>query len=518
MLLTDTRRRVAELALAGLALLVTAPGFGNQFVQDDLPLIFRNERVHTLSRPTGFFTTPYWHDPFPPALHRPLATATLALQWKAGGGAPVIYRLVSAALLAGAAIALFHLAALLLPIAAAAVVSALFVVHPVHVEAVALGVNQGELAVGLLLCWATGWYIRARRRGRLRPGDVGGILLLYVAAAWFKESGLILPGLLLAAELTVVEEPGDPRDRVALLRPVYLVLGLALALLVAARSLVLGDAVGTFTAPSMIGAGLGARAITMLGVVPHWGRLLFWPAELQADYGPNEIVGATGWGPAQWTGLAILVTGGLALLAARRRVPVLAFGLSWMAVALIPVSNVLVPTGITLAERTLFLASAGAALVAGAVFATVGRRRTGLPTPAMRAGGVALIAFLLGLGVWRSQSRIRVWHDQGALLHQTVADAPKSFGAHLSLVRFLEDSGSATSAASHYREATRLNPGQLTQDRTLGDLYRTSGLCRPAIRLYRRVLSVVPEDPETRRALGNCLQELADSALLRPRR
>jgi lipopolysaccharide biosynthesis regulator YciM len=111
-----------------------------------------------------------------------------------------------------------------------------------------------------------------------------------------------------------------------------------------------------------------------------------------------------------------------------------------------------------------------------------------------------------------------VWHDQGTLLHQTVADAPKSFAAHLSLVRFLEDSGSVTAAVSHYREAARLNPGQLTQDRALGDLYRTAGFCRPAVRLYQRILSVVPEDTGAQRSLGNCLRELADSALLRPRR
>ncbi|HSE52656.1 MAG TPA: hypothetical protein VLB00_10755, partial [Gemmatimonadales bacterium] len=272
MLLADRPRRprwVAELALAALALAVTAPGFGNRFVQDELPLILRNERVHTLASPVGLFTTPYWHAPFPPALYRPLATTALAVQWKAGGGSPMVYRWLSAALLAGAAIAFFHLGTLLLPWAAALGAAALFAVHPVHVEAVALGVNQGELAVALLLCWATAWYIRARRGGGLRARDAAGILVLYMTAALFKENALILPGLLLVAELTVLREPRGN------LRSFYLGCGLAFTLLIAARSLVLGgDTVGTFTAPSMIGAGPGGRALTMLGVVPHWARLL----------------------------------------------------------------------------------------------------------------------------------------------------------------------------------------------------------------------------------------------------
>jgi tetratricopeptide (TPR) repeat protein len=379
------------------------------------------------------------------------------------------------------------------------------------VEAVALGINQGELAVALLLCWATAWYIRARRRDRFGPRDAAGILLLYLAAALFKENALILPGLLLAAELTVIREPSRN------LRPFYLACGLVFALVLAARFLVLGgDTIGTFTAPSMIGAGPGGRALTMLGVVPHWARLLFWPAELQADYGPREIVAATGWGLPQWAGAAILVAAGAIFWAARRRAPALAFGLGWTAVALIPVSNVLVPTGIALAERTLFLASAGATISAGAVLGLVLQSGQRGPAPALRWAAFAAASVLLALGAWHSRSRIRVWHDQGTLLQHTVADAPTSIGAHLALVRFLEDSGSVADARRHYREATLLNPGQLAQDRGLGDQYLAAGLCQPAIRLYRRILSVVPDDP-ARESLQRCL-EPADSVSLHPKR
>ncbi len=522
MSLADRPRRprwVAPIALAALVLAVTAPGFGNRFVQDDLPLILKNERVHTLTRPAGLFTTPYWHDPFPPALYRPLATTGLALQWKAGNGTPAVYRWVSAVLLAGTAIALFQLAALILPLGAAAMVSCLFVVHPVHVEATALGVNQGELAVGLLLCWATAMYIRERNRGGLRSRAAAGIVLLYLAAGLFKESGLILPGLLLAAELTLLDYPPTFRARLAQLRPFYLVLGLAFALILAARTAVLrGDLVGTFTATSMTGSDLGGRALTMLGVVPQWTRLLFWPAQLQADYGPNEIVTATGWGLAQWAGLGVLAAGGFILLAARRRLPALAFGLCWMAVALIPVSNVLVPTGITLAERTLFLASAGAALAAGAILSLAWQTGRGKARGTVRWGAVALVLLLVTLGALRSRSRVRVWQDQKTLLHQTVVDAPKSYGAHLALVRFLEDSGSAAAAASHYRQAAMLKPDLVTQDHALADQYRAAGLCRSAVRLYRRGLSIVPDDARLRASLLGCLLELADSVSPRPRR
>jgi hypothetical protein len=507
-----SRRRwrwVAPLSLSALALGATAPGFGNGFVQDDLPLILRNETVHTLARPATWFTQPYWHDPFPPALYRPLATAGLALQWVAGGGSPAVYRWVSAALLVGAAVALFDIAALILPLAAAWALAALFVVHPVHVEATALGVNQGELMVGLLLCWATATYIRARRGGRLRPEKTAALVLLFVAAALFKENGLVLPGLLLAAELTVIADDRPLRVRFQELRPLYLLLALAAAVMLAARSAVLrGDVVGTFTADAMAGSGLGGRALTMLGVVSRWARLLLWPAHLQADYGPNEIVTATEWGIAQWAGAAILSAGAATLLLARRRLPSLAFALGWVAVALIPVSNVLVPTGVALAERTLFLATAGAALAIGAILSLA--RSGGAPgarNPG-RWGAAVVVIVLLSLGMLKSRSRDRVWHDQETLLRQTVLDAPRTYGAHLALARFLDDSGSAAGAELHYRQAAGENPALVDWERTVADGYRRAGLCRPAVRHYRLPLLIRPGDAALRAALVVCLLQL----------
>jgi len=490
---------MVPVALTALALAATAPGFGNQFVQDDLPLILKNETIHSLARPQKFFTTPYWHDPFPPALYRPLATTALAVQWTAGGGSPAVYRWVSTALLAGAAIALFELAALLLPLAAAAAVSGLFVVHPVHVEATALGVNQGELAVVLLLCWATAWYIRIRRKGDPVPAEAGGLVLLFAAAGLFKEHALVFPGILIAADLLLIRDPRPTRVRLARLRPLYLMLILVALAIVASRSAVLGgDLVGTFSADGLAGSGPIRRAITMTGVVPEWARLLFWPAHLQADYGPDELVSASGWGLMQWVGAGLLAVSLILLLACRRRLPVLAFGLCWIAVAIFPVSNVLVPTGIILAERTLVLASAGAMLGIGALVSVAWR------AGAQRWITATLVGILVVLGALRTRSRDLVWHDQGTLLRETVLDAPRSYAAHLALARFLEDSGSAGDAARAYRNAVAIRPSLVGRDRALADEYRRAGLCRPAVRLYRRALIIVPDDSAMRAALMAC--------------
>src|SRR4029078_2303538 len=118
------------------------------------------------------------------------------------------------------------------------------------------------------------------------------------------------------------------------------------------------------------GLGTPERALLMLQVVPMWLRLLVWPARLRADY-PAEAFAL----PPQLElraaiGLAIILLFALVARSARKWAPSVSFGIAWAAIALLPVSNI-VPTGVVLAERTLFLPSIGFVLAVGPVAAQV---------------------------------------------------------------------------------------------------------------------------------------------------
>ena len=78
----------------------------------------------------------------------------------------------------------------------AAGVASLFAVHPVHVEAVALGVNQNELLVGIIACAMTVLYIDHRREGAISLGDWALLSFMYVVATLLKENGFVVIGLL----------------------------------------------------------------------------------------------------------------------------------------------------------------------------------------------------------------------------------------------------------------------------------------------------------------------------------
>ncbi len=501
-------RWLAPLGLAFLAIGASISGIANQFAQDDFAIIWKNKAVHDLGHLLQFFAEPYWPKPFTPDLYRPLALISYALQWAGGGGGAITFRIVSYLLYAVTCIAMFRIARLTLPLAAAFAAAALFAVHPVHVEAVAMAVNQGELWVGLLSCIAVFRYVTARRAGGpLRIGTTLSIGALYLVACLFKENAVVLPGLLLAAELFLVPAADSPAIRVRQVRFLYFFLVMLAVEFLAVRTSVLGGSVrGTAIAEALAPQGVSGRLLTMLTVVPEWVRLLLWPRHLQGDYSPQEIPGQNVWIAADTLGLLLLVAAVIAAVAARKRAPAITFGLAWMAVALFPVHNVLIPTGIVLAERTLLLPSIGAMIALGGLGALLLERAE----PSSRIGLAMVTGILLILGVYRSTTRHPVWSDQFNYWYVTAnQDAPLSYRAHHALAEMYVLAKMDGRAEQEYRMSIALAPPYVsTVYLDYANRLRLRGFCYPAVELYRKSLAIAGNNQPVRASLVSCLLKM----------
>lgn len=490
-----------------LALAASISGITNQFAQDEFGIILKNDALHHLSHALRFFAEPYTPAPFPPELYRPMALVSYAVQWAAGGGGPMIFRIVSYLLYGATCLAMFRLARVALPLAVAVAVAALFAVHPVHVEAVALAVNQGELWVALLSCLAVHRYVEARRAGPLRLPTILGIGALYLVACLFKENAVILPGLLIAAELFLAPDEESRSARVRAVRPLYLVLLLVGLTFIAVRTTVLGgDVRGAAIAEALAPQSLIGRALTMLTVVPHWFRLLLWPAHLQGDYSPAELVARYTWVREDTLGALLIVGAIVAAVAARRRAPVISFGITWTAIALFPVHNVLVPTGIVLAERTLLLASVGSMISLGGMGELLLQRAE----PRARGALAAVAGLLLVLGVYRSATRHPVWSDMFNYWYVTATeDAPRSFRAHHALGEMYLLAGADGRAEQEFRLSIALAPPHVSDVYLVyANLLRRRGFCVPAVELYRKSLAANPAGDPVRASLVACLIEM----------
>jgi protein O-mannosyl-transferase len=503
-------------ALVALALASSVVGIGNGFAYDDRYIVLLDARVHSLTNWTRFFTESYWPKQWGPDGYRPLTLLAFGVQWAAAGGQPWVFHAVNVALYAATTLAVFALARTCLPLPAAWLAAALFAVHPVHVEAVANVVGQAELWVGLLLVGAAARYVRRRNDGRLSAADMAAIGAAYVLACLFKEHAIVFPALLALAELTVVQDARSVRQRIALMRPFALVLALLGVSYLGVRTLALSGEITGFH-PYIVFESLSLsstdRILTMFGIVPTWVRLLVWPARLSADYSPPGVAVADGLAAWQLPGFVLLCASlWLAFVLVRRR-PALTFGIAWVAIVLLPSSNFLVPSGILLAERTLFLPSVG--IVVALAGATAWGWRA-VPHAWVSRVGVAALALAIVAGAWRSHQRTRVWRDNATLFAQTVKDAPRSYRAHylLGATRLLE--GNTEAATTSYQRALQLFPYDALMTYNMAEQLQRDRQCAPAIALYEWTYRLRPDYGSGHLGFARCL--LAEGRLSDARR
>jgi len=197
---------------------------------------------------------------------------------------------------------------------------------------------------------------------------------------------------------------------------------------------------------------------------------MVWPIHLRADYSPREFVASTGLGRAELIGVAMSVVIIALICTMRRRSPVVSFGLSWFVIGLFPVSNVLVPTGILIAERTLFLPSVGFTLAMLALAAEV-RASVRWNAMIVRRLAIAVCAALVAAGIARSAERQRVWRNDGFLSIRTVQDSPNSFKAQRAYGNTLFWMDQPAMALEAYERAIALSPSDQSW-RTRNELAR----------------------------------------------
>jgi protein O-mannosyl-transferase len=423
-----------------------------------------------------------------------------------GGGRASVFHLANIALYAGTALAVFFLARTVLPLAAAMLAGALFAVHPVHVEAVAGVVGQSELLVALFVIPAVTIYVNGRNGSGLTLPRQIAIGVLFALACLSKEHGIVLPVLLLAAELIAVTDKAPVAKRFVQLRPFVLALtAIGLGYLAVHQYVSLGTSMGfhPYVAFSTNRVGSTGRIWTMFGFVPDWIRLFLWPARLQAEYGPPEYPVVRDFAPYQLPGMLIMAAAlALMVVAARRKSRAVAFGLAFAIIALLPTSNFIVAAGLLLAERTLFLPSAGVMLAVGASVPWIYKRIRPAPVRVAIAAGFVIVAVL---GLRRSHTRTQVWKDNDTLFAAGVIDAPNVYRSHYVLGAWHFQQKRKILGERYYLRALELYDRDPYVYLNLGLEYENFGMYRSAMPYMRRVLALDSTFVEARSALAIAL-------------
>jgi hypothetical protein len=451
----DRVRRAAAALAVTVAVLVYANAPTNGFALDDGGVIVRNPLVTSPATAWRAFVLPYWPASLGGGQYRPLGILSFALDWVVSGGNSAWFHVMNVAWHAAATLLFALLAAELLAPVAAGIAALLFAVHPVHVEAVSNVVGRLEPMASAFVLAA----LLLHRRTNAAASALFAIALLS------KESAIVFVALALAND--VLLERGwraALRER----RWLYAGYGAVALAYIATLFVVFHDQAFRTPARALAGMTAGERLVLVLRVVPHYVRLLIAPARLSGSYAPNVISPAPAMSVGAALGLAVLAAFAAVSVAVwRRRWPVMTFALLWVPIAIAPVSNVLFSSGVVLAERTLYVASAGLCLAAGAV-----AERYLVSRWTMVAAATASIVLAFGIRTWM---RTPVWRDDRTYVLSLLADHPESYEGHFAFGRALKGANALDQSDRELATARQLYPRDPAVYREAADVAERRG-------------------------------------------
>jgi len=402
--MTLTRRQVYA-TVAALAVLLYLGALSNGFALDDVSIIATNSLVHRWAELWQAFGQPYWPPSLGAAMYRPLPIASYALDWQTGSA--VWMHAVNLLWHAAASVVVAALLWRQTESAKAALLGgAVFAVHPLHVEAVANIVGRAELMAALFTVLSV---YAALEYDRLWL-SLGALILGLLS----KETAATVPALVAWGWMLGIHRPSRRRMLV------YGAGWVAVALVyVAVRWAILHPyARMEHLAAVFVEASPLAVRLTTVAAFTDVTRLLVFPLVLRVDYSPAERTLVTSPLDGRFLAgvLCFVVWAVLLVLAWRRGRRVEAFGLGWIAIAFLPVANLLFPTGVLVAERTLYLPSVGVAIAVGAW----------LKDAPARLYWMVLGAVVL-LGGLRTSLRVPIWRNSRTVTLSVLEDSPRSF-------------------------------------------------------------------------------------------
>ncbi|HLZ45708.1 MAG TPA: hypothetical protein VKQ05_08520 [Gemmatimonadales bacterium] len=432
----DSKDRRLYLAVIACALVPYIPALWNGFAMDDLYIIAWNPLVHGAEGMWRAFAGPYWPPDLGGQMYRPLPLASFALDWTITHGHPALFHAMNLVGHAGAAVIVAALAGRWADRKVAFAASLIFAVHPVHVEAVANVIGLGELLAAVGVCLSV--YMAVARQDVLWSGV---FLLLGLLS---KENAVVGPALIVWAWILQLTPRPDRRRIIAFAVSWIVLAGAYLAV----RGVVLHPYQRLHaTAPIFLGETALTGRLTAIAALADIARLLILPVTLRVDYSPAERTAVRSLlDPRFALGLFCLgVWVALLIMAWRRKRRVEAYGLGWIGIAFLPVSNLLFSSGVLLAERTLYLPSVGLALAAGAALARLPAQRFNV--------GLALIVLAGGI---RSAVRAPVWRDDLAVTESILSDSPASYRGPARAAAMFQSHRQPARALAMLRQATAI--------------------------------------------------------------
>ncbi len=474
--------------------------FSGDFLSDDVILVTKNYDIRSLRQIPTLFTRDYFGAGHNDKIYRPIIHLSLALNYYFGGLNTFGYHLFNFILHLLNGLLVYRLTLHYTESRDISLLNAVFfLVHPVRTEAVTWVSGRSELlsAFFFLMCWTM--FIELRR------GRYVATALLFLLALFSKESTAILPAVILMTEFYKSYKWNGIRRWLSETIAPYSIFLLPLVIYILARLAALGTLTVPNTSRFFKDMDVQTRLCTMATGFLHYFKLLVWPATLCFDYDFSVI-------PRQDTITAevaictIVILGILFLGVILVRIqPIISYSILFFFLTIFIASNVLVPVGILISERVLYIPAISIGLILAKLLSILYRKQK-----ALQVAGILLTCAIIIPASARCVERNKDWQNAKSYGDAYVRDTPGNVKGRFVRAAVFESEGRLQEAEQEYRLAVMLSPNLTHTHSALGAFLYKQKRYQEALNSIQRALELSNRNVEAFIIMGKLLNLQGD--------
>lgn len=484
-----SKNRFILAVIIGLGCLIYANTLQNEMFWDDDDFILKNRYIKEWQYFPKFFSenlvagsylnSNYW---------RPALLTVFAVEWHLWQDWTPGWHMVNTAFhILDTLLLFFILEILFRRRSLALMVSLVFLAHPVQVESVVYVNSLGDslsvffMFAGLLL------YLKFRTSAKRTWASRAWYFswMMYIMALLSKESGLILPGLIIISDFYLQPVSNGFLHRIGRVAKAawpYIIIA-AIYVLLRATVLNFANTFNFYDEDNPFTTNFYLRLLTFFQVLQIYFGLMLWPHELRVErlieY-PKSL-----WEPTVLFGACVAASMIFSAFYFWKKRPYITFGVLWFFIGLFMTSNLVVPINALVYEHWLYVPIVGIALI------TIKAVQDSSQTPTARSVWIktfiVLIAIYSGLSIQRnSEWRTAIGFYESLLPYSPTYRVLNNLGMEYSEKNMMEE------GEKIYLQAIALNPENPVAYHNLAGTYRDTGRRELAKETFLKAITLDP--------------------------